>query len=427
MLRIKRALDPEGRFNPRKIFPREDEKAPASSRLTVVSSPGKSPEPVFLRPEDAEELAAALRDSGSALVFATGARVAEEIAPLPGPVGRMLSTASLTGIRDFSLADFQVEAEAGTPFNAVRDFLFESGQELDFDVPFSEQRSLAGVVSADEAWPFRRLNRSARDRLLAFDAVMPDGLRFRAGAGSVKNVTGYDLPRLMAGSRGSLGIFTGLRLRTRPIPAFRKLLVLDYEDRETALRAGMELTARHDFFGGPLLLPRSFTLGDHPERPRLILEISGRENLAASMREKILASLGSGGLSPVEVWEEENRGRVYRILRDFPKPPESGEVRFLREYRGSSSALIAALSYLGSRWILDFGSLRLRAEEQVVEPMQMLGNLGGSLLDRRAQIVKRGIEAPSLYDAVPSPAFLERVVRAMDPSGRMAPGRWLLG
>lgn len=427
MLRIKRALDPEGLFNPRKIFPREDEQTSSPSRLTVVSSPGKSSEPVFLRPEDAEELAASLRESGSELVFATGARVAEEIATLPGPVGRILSTASLTGIRDFSLADFQLEAEAGTPFNAVRDFLRESGQELDFDVPFSEQRSLAGVVSADEAWPFRRLNRSARDRLLAFDAVLPDGLRFRAGAGSVKNVTGYDLPRLMAGSRGSLAVFTGLRLRTRPIPAFRKLLVLDYSERETALRAGLELAARHDFFGGPLLLPRSFTLDDHPERPRLFLEISGRENLAPVMREKILASLGSAGLSPVEVWEEDNRGTIYSILRDFPQPPRSGEIRFLREYRGMGAALIAALPYLGSRWILDLASSRLRAEEQVAEPMQMLGNLGGALLDRRAKIVKRGVEAPSLYDTVPSRAFLERVVRGMDPSGRMAPGRWLLG
>ena len=193
------------------------------------------------------------------------------------------------------------------------------------------------------------------------------------------------------------------------------------------MRAAWELAAGYDFFGGPLLLPRSFTLDGQPERPRLILEISGRENLAKEMREKILSSLGSGGLSPLEVWEEGNRGKTYGTLRDFPQPPESGELRFLREYRGTGSALIAALPYLGSKWILDLGSSRLRAEEQVAEPMQMLGNLGGALLDRRAQIVKRGVEAPSLYDAVPSRAFLERVVRAVDPSGRMAPGRWLLG
>ncbi len=427
MLRIKRALDPEARFNPRKIFPREDELSPPPSRLSVVSSPLKTGEATFLRPEDAEELAGLLRDSGSGLVYASGARVAEEIAPLPGPVQRIISTASLSGIRDFVAEDFQVEAAAGTPICEVDEFLAEKGHELDFDLPYPDQRSFGGAVAADEAWPFRRLNRSARDRLLAFDAVLPDGTRFRAGAGSVKNVTGYDLPRLMAGSRGTLGVFTGLRLRTRPLPEFRKLLLLDYAERESALRAGLELAARHDFFGGPLLLPRSFAIEGREERPRLVLELNGREVLEGPMRERVLATLAGAGLGPLEVWEEEGRGPLYETLRDFPRPPRSGEVRFLREYRGSRAALISALPYLGSRWILDLGSCRLRAEEQVAEPMQMLGKLGGPLLDRRAEIMKRGVEAPSLYDALPGLAFMERVVRAMDPAGRMAPGRWLLG
>ncbi len=427
MLRIKRALDPEGRFNPRKIFPRKDEHSPPPSRLSVVSSPVKSGESRFLRPEDVEELSSLLRNSGPGLVYVSGARVAEEIAPLPGPVERIISTASLSGIRDFIAEDFQVEAAAGTPMLELEAFLADKGHELDFDLPYPKQRSLGGAVAVDEAWPFRRLNRSARDRLLAFDAVLPDGTRFRAGAGSVKNVTGYDLPRLMAGSRGTLAVFTGLRLRTRPLPEFRKVLLLDYAEREPALRAGLELSARHDFFGGPLLLPRTFEIEGRAERPRLAVELSGRSALAGPMGERVLSTLAGAGLKPVDVWEEEDRGSVYESLRDFPAAPRSGEVRFLREYRGSRAALISALPYLGSRWILDLGSCRLRSEEQVAEPTQMLGNLGGPLLDRRAEIVKRGVEAPSLYDALPGPAFMEKVVRAMDPAGRMAPGRWLLG
>jgi hypothetical protein len=204
-------------------------------------------------------------------------------------------------------------------------------------------------------------------------------------------------------------------------------LILDFGDRDAALRAGISLSARFDFFGGPLLLPRSFPIADHPERPRLVLEISGREGLSEPALRRIIDHLHDGGMSPLEFWEEANRGSVYRSLRDFPEAPASGQLRYLREYRGERDALIGILPYLGSRWILDLGSGRLRAEEHIAEPMQVLSNIGGVLLDRRAEIIKRGVAGPSLYDALPGRAFLERVARSLDPSGRMAPGRWLLG
>jgi len=429
MLRLKRALDPAGLFNPRKIFPREDEDRLAAARLSVVSSTRPDPDSPapFLRPEDAEEAAERLREGRPGLIFPTGARFPEELAPLPGPVGCILSTASLSGILDFSDADFQVEAAAGTPWLELQSFLAERGQELDFDVPRAAQRSIGGIVAADEAWPFRRLNRSARDRLLSLEAVLPDGARYHAGARSVKNVTGYDLPRLMAGSRGALGLLLRLRLRTRPLPESRLLLMLDFDEREKALRAGRELAARFDSFGGPLFIPRSFVLEGRPQSPRLALELSGRASLMEGQVAGITDHLARQGMAPVEISREEGPGPVHAALRDFPFPPRGGEQRYLREFRGSREKLIGILPYLGSRWILDLGAGRLRAEEQVAEAMRPMSNLGGGLLDRRARIGKRGVEAPSLYDSLPGRDYLERMARALDPSGRMAPGRWLLG
>ncbi|MBM4117133.1 FAD-binding protein [bacterium] len=432
-LRLKKALDPRGILNPGKIFPPSDLR-PGAAPLRVVttragSAEGEEP-PRFFRPEDGAELARLLEDrSGRGrLLYPTGARLLDELPPLPGPAQWILSTASLRGVLEHSQADFTVEAAAGTPWVELQAALGEADRELDWQVSHPEQRSVGGVVACDESWPWRGGQRSPRDRLLGAGGLLSDGSPFCCGGRVMKNVTAYDLTRLLAGSRGALAIVTRLRLRTRPRPEARRLLVFGYRNPDRALAAGRAVFRRCDFAAGQLLLGPGLLLEGLEPATHLVIGLEGRARSLEEQEQRLLALLGQDGLLPlITAREGLESGPWLRAIRDFPGAGSLALRSSLREYRGALDRLAALLPALGPRWALDFPGRRLRVEPSPEFREGQLPPLGGGVLLRRSEVGPRGVEGQSDFQGLSGAAYLERVARALDPEGRLAPGRWLFG
>ncbi len=164
------------------------------------------------------------------------------------PVGDvpMLDVSGLAGIIKYEPAELIITAQPATPLTEIKAVLAEKGQRLGFD-PADWSRllgsngaaTLAGAASSDASGSGKLRHGGARDSLLGFRAVNGLGEAFRGGAKVVKNVTGFDLPKLMCGAYGTLGVLTEMTFRVYPQPQYFVVLCLadvTPEDGFAALR-----------------------------------------------------------------------------------------------------------------------------------------------------------------------------------------------
>ncbi len=196
---------------------------------------GRAPEEV-VHPESAEEVAAALERASArglgVLPVASGKRVRVRAPDRPYMV---LRTDRLTGIEIYEPADLTLTARAGTSLAELGERLGAHRQWLPFDPPHVGERSLGGIVASGESGPTWMGYGELRNHVLGMTVVTGDGRILRLGGRVVKNVAGFDLLKPMVGSRGRLAVITSVCVRTFPVPAEDRLLVLRAESaRELA-------------------------------------------------------------------------------------------------------------------------------------------------------------------------------------------------
>lgn len=123
-----------------------------------------------------------------------------------------------SGIVRYEPADMTITVGAGTSFAELREVLADAGQECPLD-PRDVRATVGGVVACGLSGVRRLRHGPVRDHVLQVRVVLGDGRLVTGGGPTVKNVTGYDLPRLYVGSLGTLGVIAQLTLRCRPLPA----------------------------------------------------------------------------------------------------------------------------------------------------------------------------------------------------------------
>ncbi|MFM8971904.1 MAG: FAD-binding protein, partial [Actinomycetota bacterium] len=153
---------------------------------------------------------------GTGPIAPVGSRTQWEIGG-PAPVGATEVRAPV-GITEWEPADLTVTVGAGTPFTELDAELAERGQEVPLD-PVETQATVGGILACGLSGPRRLRLGPVRDHVLQVWIRTADGRLVRGGGPTVKNVTGYDLPRLAVGSFGTLGLIERVTLRCRPRPA----------------------------------------------------------------------------------------------------------------------------------------------------------------------------------------------------------------
>ena len=134
----------------------------------------------------------------------------------PSEVEAELWTTQLDQIVAYDPAEMLVVVEAGMRCGELATMLAEHGQEWPADAP--ADATVGGVIASSSSSPRRLRVGAIRDTVVEMELVTGDGRFVKSGARTVKNVTGYDLHRLMTGSLGTLGVITQVALKVRPLP-----------------------------------------------------------------------------------------------------------------------------------------------------------------------------------------------------------------
>ncbi len=148
---------------------------------------------------------------------------------------QVLDMSGLSGIIDYQPSELYVTAHAGTPISEIQAALDQQNQQLMFEPPdygpllggAAGQGTLGGVVACNLSGPRRVKAGAARDNFIGFQAVSGRGEDFKSGGKVVKNVTGFDLSKLITGSYGTLAVITEATFKVLPSPEkIRTVLVL---------------------------------------------------------------------------------------------------------------------------------------------------------------------------------------------------------
>lgn len=160
------------------------------------------------------------------------------------PQGDLLSVAGLSGITLYEPGALTMVAQAGTPISEIEAALAAENQRLAFEpmdhravLGTQGEPTLGGVISANVSGPRRIQGGSARDYALGVRFVDGTGTAVKNGGRVMKNVTGYDLVKLMCGAFGTLGVLTEVSLKVLPSPETQGTLMLRGLDDEAGVRA----------------------------------------------------------------------------------------------------------------------------------------------------------------------------------------------
>ena len=409
----------------RPLLEEANARPPAGSDPTID---GMQPSLIF-EPGSAQAAGATLsfchREGLAVVPCGGGTRL--HVGNLPARLDCYLSSVHLTGIVSYQPGDLTVSVEAGTPLQELQAALAEGGQFLPWDPPMADRATVGGVLAAGEPG-FRRLpGARPRDLLLGFEALLADGTLVAAGGRVVKNVSGYELTKLLVGSRGTLAFLTRVHLRVRPLPETAVTLAGTFDDPE---RLGGFLSSLRSGVATPEILAvlapavaASLSLRGWV----VLLRFEGIEEETSEDCRKAEELLGASEVSRLEKVDGD---RAWNVLRDFPSPDSGSKSECIL----LGQVLPSDTMRLAGRWQLhgslvaypEAGRLYSRIDEpeaywSLLESAQELG--GNAVLERGPQSLKSQLD---VFGETPRGFELMRKIKEkMDPKRILSPGRFV--
>jgi glycolate oxidase FAD binding subunit len=246
----------------------------------------------------------------------------------PLQLPRMLDLSSLAGIRDYQPGELVLSAGAATPLEEIDAVLTEARQMLAFEPPdfgalyglpasVAGRRTLGGAIACNLSGPRRIREGAARDHFLGFRAVSGRGEVFKAGGKVVKNVTGYDLCKLMSGSHGTLAALEEVTVRVLPQPEALSTVMLCGLDAAAAVRKLSRSLASPHEVSGAVYVPAPSAAGFKQLSGLtavVALRLEGPLPSVVFRRERLLAELGSD--CETNVLDDGTSVTFWRAIRD---------------------------------------------------------------------------------------------------------------
>ncbi len=188
------------------------------------------------RPGSAEEVTELVRMAATdrLAVIPCGARTKLEMGLQPERYDLAIDMTRLDRVAAYDPGDLTLGVEAGCGLAKLQSVLAEHRQFLPLAVPWFRQTTVGGTIATGVDTPLRQLFGVARDYILGMEFVTGEGVAAKSGGRVVKNVTGYDLHKLMIGAFGTLGIMTKINFRTFPLPLESRAFVARFDESKGA-------------------------------------------------------------------------------------------------------------------------------------------------------------------------------------------------
>jgi len=180
----------------------------------------------IVTPTTAQELALQLAEAnaGKRLVLPRGGGSKSDWGNPGARADVVLSTSGLDRVVEHAWGDMTATVEAGCTVANLQGALAQHGQRLAIDPLWPERATIGGILATNDSGALRLRFGSLRDLIIGITIALPDGVLAMSGGKVVKNVAGYDLPKLMTGSLGTLGVIVQATFRLHPLPAHRRTL-----------------------------------------------------------------------------------------------------------------------------------------------------------------------------------------------------------
>src|SRR5579864_8266867 len=187
-------------------------------------------------PGTEQEVAATLKwaDQNGLAVVPRGGGTKMDWGNPPVRADLILSTARLNRILEHAWADMTASVEAGATVQTFQDTLAQHGQRLAIDPLFPEHATIGGLLSTNDSGTLRLRFGALRDLIIGVTIALADGTLATSGGKVVKNVAGYDLPKLVTGAMGTLGVITRAIFRLYPLPRTRRSITLSLDSAQQA-------------------------------------------------------------------------------------------------------------------------------------------------------------------------------------------------
>jgi glycolate oxidase FAD binding subunit len=251
--------------------------------------------------------------------------------------GTELSTARLDRILEHNVGDLTAVLEAGVPLAGAQATFGEAGQMLALDPP-DDGATIGGIVAAGDSGPLRARYGGVRDLVVGVRVALSDGTVASAGGKVIKNVAGYDLAKLFAGSLGTLGAILEVSVRLHPLPPATATAAGGSRDPAVAARAARELShAPLEHLG----LDVRWGGGDGAVLARFGGAASREQAEAAA------AILSRAGLQPEVVDDDDS---IWRVQREGQRSADWAVVR-VSATQTDLPGLCAAVDGLGARLV----------------------------------------------------------------------------
>jgi glycolate oxidase FAD binding subunit len=388
---------------------------------------------LVVEPAGEQEVAAVLRcanDAGVTVAPRGGGSKLEWGNP-PARADVILSLARLGRIVEHAWADLTVTVQAGCPVSALQTALAQHGQRLAADVLWPERATVGGILATNDSGALRLRYGGLRDLVIGVTVALADGTLAASGGKVVKNVAGYDLPKLATGSFGTLGVITQATFRLHPLPQRARSLTIAAGDARTM----QELVAsiQDSQLAHTALQIR---LAEQAQ-PMLDLLLEGTESGLAAQEADLRALVGFAFVdaSAPDVWAARQALWSDTGHRDA-RGIAIAKLSVLPADLVTSVATIERLAMEGdARWravvqATGIGSVRVDAGLETLSPMlrKLRATLeagGGSLVVLRQPPRESWVEAwGSPGDALP---VMRSLKQQFDPRGTLNPGRYVGG
>jgi len=298
-------------------------------KLKAYAIDGKKPK-VIVSPGTIDEVSKVVAHANQQHLFITprGNGTKMGMGGIPKKIDIILSTSQLNRITDSDCENLTLSAESGMTLDEVQKSLAKVGKGyfLPLDPPFTEKATLGGIIATNSSGPKRLLYGTVRDLIIGAKTVFPNGDIVVSGGKTVKNVSGYDMCKLLIGSYGTLGILCEMTFKLLPLPEKEATLLLSFAKLEEAdnfvreMRGSQLIPSSIETLNAIAVQKMKYAISMPPNGNYLVA--IGLEGVAESIDRQIfeMSEIGKkhGILEAVTLYSEKHQA-FWIAIRDFSK------------------------------------------------------------------------------------------------------------